>query len=267
MTSTVENKQKKTIGLALSGGGARGLAHIGVLKALETLGITPDIIAGVSAGSIVATLYSGGLSPNEIIKTVSNISLGELTELSVPRDGFFKLNKLKNFLKKTIPYNNLEDLPIPTIVEATDLDNCRTTSFDHGPIPDCVAASCSIPIIFKPLKINGTNYVDGGVLRNLPAGAIRDKCDFLIGVNVSPIPHAKYKSTIIDIASRTYDMMSKGNATKDIGLCDVIIQTDGIASYNIFNIKPMKEIIRSGYNETLKVFKENNIINILFNNA
>lgn len=263
MTSNVENKHKKTIGLALSGGGARGMAHIGVLKAMENLGITPDIIAGVSAGSIVATLYSGGLSPDEIIRVISKISLGELTELSVPRDGFFKLNKLKNFLKKVIPYSNLEDLPIPTLIEATDLDNCRTVTFDHGPIFDCVIASCSIPIIFKPVKINGTNYVDGGVLRNLPAGAIRNKCDFLIGVNVSPIPHAKYKSTIIDIASRTYDMMSKSNATKDIGLCDVVIQTDDIASYNVFNIKPMKEIIKSGYYEALKVFKENNITNNL----
>ena len=255
MTSNVENKHKKTIGLALSGGGARGMAHIGVLKAMENLGITPDIIAGVSAGSIVATLYSGGLSPDEIIRVISKISLGELTELSVPRDGFFKLNKLKNFLKKVIP--------IPTLIEATDLDNCRTVTFDHGPIFDCVIASCSIPIIFKPVKINGTNYVDGGVLRNLPASTIRDKCDFLIGVNVSPIPHAKYKSTIIDIASRTYDMMSKSNATKDIGLCDVVIQTDDIASYNVFNIKPMKEIIKSGYYEALKVFKENNITNNL----
>ena len=97
-------------------------------------------------------------------------------------DGF------KKFLKKQIKYERIEDLPIPALICATDLDNNRPVAFSEGSIVDCVAASCSIPIVFKPVRINGVTYVDGGVLANLPAWALRDSCKYVIGINCSPVP-------------------------------------------------------------------------------
>ena len=257
------NRKPYGLGLALSGGGAKGFAHLGVFRLLEECGVMPDIIAGTSVGALMGALFADGYSSAEIQALFTGREFSEFARLQIPKTGIFDSRRFRQFLERSFRARNIEDLRIPMVIVATDLDHGVSHEFREGPIVEAVTASCSIPIIFKPVKINGTNYVDGGVLRNLPASTIRDKCDFLIGVNVSPIPHAKYKSTIIDIASRTYDMMSKSNATKDIGLCDVVIQTDDIASYNVFNIKPMKEIIKSGYYEALKVFKENNITNNL----
>ncbi|MEG0253801.1 MAG: patatin-like phospholipase family protein, partial [Muribaculaceae bacterium] len=254
MQETAIEPKKYKLGLALSGGGARGFAHVGVLKALEERGIKPDIIAGVSAGSIIGVLYSAGFTPEEILKLFVDIKFSDFAELSVPKDGFFKMDKFKRFLKKTLPVENLEELKIPTLVCATDIEHCRSVIFNQGGIVERVAASCSIPIIFKPIKIDGTNYVDGGVLRNLPAWAIRQQCDTLIGVNCSPfLDDYKYKSSIIDIANRTYNLMSKVNAIHDMKMCDVVIQTRGIANQRIFKISAMLNIADSGYNYATRV--------------
>lgn len=110
----------------------------------------------------------------------------DFCEFGIPSGGFFSLEKFKTFLRNNIPYENLEDLPIKTVVGATDIDNGRRALFEKGPIADCVAASCSIPIVFKPAVIDGIRYVDGGVLHNLPAWAIRKRCKVLIGINCSP---------------------------------------------------------------------------------
>ncbi len=254
----------KRVGLALSGGGARGFAHVGVLMAMEELGIVPDVIAGVSAGSIVAVLYASGMKAADIAKAFGEMSMGDLTEIAIPKNGFFKLTGLKDFLKKRIPVARIEELPMRAIVCATDFDNCRPVAFEEGPIGDCVAASCSIPIVFQPVKINGTTYVDGGVMRNLPAWAVRDKCDVLLGVNVSPMPGTKYRNTLIDIASRSYDIMSRSNAREDIAMCDITIQTRGISELNVFDIKPKNKIIKSGYDEAMAVI--NDYIKITTNN-
>lgn len=248
----LENLQGKRTGIALSGGGARGFAHLGVLKAMHELGIRPHVIAGVSAGSIVSVLYASGMAPDDIAAEFGKLSMSDITEIAIPKNGFFKLSKLKDFLKKHLQVTMLEELPLKTIVCATDFDRCTATAFETGPICDCVAASCSVPIVFQPVKINDTTYVDGGVMRNLPAWAIRDKCDFLIGVNVNPMPDAKYKNTLLDIASRTYDIMSRSNAFDDIALCDIVIQPHEIGDMSMFNIKPHKKIMESGYNEAMK---------------
>ncbi len=265
MDNPLKKLQGKRIGIALSGGGARGFAHVGVLQALEELGIMPSIIAGVSAGSIVAVLYASGMKAADISKEFDRLSMGDLTELAVPKNGFFKFSKLKDFLRKRLSVTMLEELPIKTVVCATDFDNCRPKAFETGAISDCVAASCSIPIVFQPVKIDGITYVDGGVLRNLPAWAIRDKCDVLIGVNVSPMPGTKYKNSLLDIASRSYDIMSRGNATEDLAMCDIAIQPQGISELNVFNIKPKNKVIKSGYDEAMTVIK--NYDNQLNNNV
>lgn len=260
MADSVMDIRDRKIGLALSGGGARGFAHVGVLKALDELGIRPSIIAGVSAGSVVACMYAAGMTGDEMLKAFADKKFGDLAELSVPKDGFFKMDKFRAFLRKHLPVKNLEELQIPTRVCATDLDHCCYKVFSEGAIDERVAASCSIPIIFRPVKIGGTLYVDGGVLKNLPASVIRDQCDVLIGVNVSPLVNEKFKPTIIDIAHRSYKMMSKNNTVADMRLCDILIKAQSIANYKVFGIKAMWDIAKKGYEETMKVMAENDVI-------
>ena len=152
------------IGLALSGGGARGFAHAGALKALAEVGIKPDIVAGVSAGSVAAVLYSSGFKPEDIVDLFKQQSFKQLCELTTPTSGLMRMEGFCKLLRENIVYSNLEDLPIPTVVGVTDFDRGKPVAFSTGDIVTAVSASCSLPIVFKPVEINGTRYVDVGCL-------------------------------------------------------------------------------------------------------
>lgn len=260
----VSQKHTYKLGLALSGGGARGFAHVGALYAMEELGIYPDIIAGVSAGSIAASMYGSGLNPLEIMKLFMKSRFTDFCELGVPKDGFFKMDGFRAFLKESTKITNLEECKIPTVICATDLDNCTPVQWRTGELATRVSASCSMPIVFKPVEIDGIKYVDGGVLHNLPAWAIREECEYLIGVNVSPLVHATpYKDTLIDIAQRSYHLMSRTNAEGDLKLCDVVVSADAIAHLKVFNMKEKEKAFRTGYKAAMKALRNSPVIDLL----
>ncbi len=249
------------LGLALSGGGARGFAHLGAIKALEEYGFKPDIIAGVSAGSVVTALYAAGLSNEQILSLFHDAKFSDFAELVVPKNGLFNLDRFKKFIVKSAGVKRIEELKIPAVICATDIDRGRSVAFTAGPLGECVTASCSIPIIFKPVRIAGVNYVDGGVLNNLPAWSIREKCKKLIGVNCSPLaPTKKHNGTLIDIAQRSYSLMAKSNALQDMKKCDLAINIDEIADYQVFNLKNTVQVFESGYRATVDALKDNNWI-------
>lgn len=245
-------------GVALSGGGARGFAHVGVLQAMAEKNIRPDIIAGVSAGAVAAVFYAAGIPFKDMLKAFDKLKFSDFAELSVPKDGFFKLDRFGKFLTKNIPYTRIEDLPIKTLICATDIDNGEAIVFEEGPLAECVLASCSIPIVFKPRILNGVKYVDGGVLHNLPAWAIRERCKTLYGVNVSPMSKKKkkVKSTILDMASESFKLMAKNNALPDLHLCDHVVQVDDIADFNVFNLHEVEKIYSLGYQAAKRKLEE-----------
>jgi len=245
------------LGVALSGGGARGFAHAGALMAIEEAGLRPDAIAGVSAGSVIAVLYAAGIKPIDMGDVFAHYGFRNFVELSWGKGGILKIEKFMNFILSIIgDKRNIEDLDIPTYIGASDLDNARPHIFDHGEIGPRMLASCSIPIIFPPVNIDGTHYVDGGVLRNLPAWALRDKCDYLIGINVSPLRPKNHYRSIIEVAFRTYNLMAKANQTEDMELCDLSIQTPEISEYAVFNLSKIKELVVSGYMHTRSALKK-----------
>lgn len=236
-------------GIAFGGGGARGFAHIGVLMAMEKFRITPGVLSGVSAGSIAAVLYGAGLTPADMIECFAAAQkFSDFSEWSVPTSGFFRLDKFGKLLESWLPVKNLEEMKIPTIVCATNLDKGSSVGWCKGEIVPRVLASCSIPIVFRPVKINGVNYVDGGVLRNIPAWAIRDYCKVLIGSNCSPLNREyKYKPSILDIAERTFHLMSKANVLQDINLCDIVIMPEIISRSKTFDLSNLKKNVEIGY--------------------
>lgn len=236
-----------TAGLALGGGGARGFAHAGVIEALLEVGLRPQIVAGVSAGSVVAVMYAAGLSPRDMMKAFDNLTFSSLTTLRIPRGGLFNLDKFQEFLHKTIPYDRLEQLPIPAIVCATDFEKGQKVAFERGSIPEVVAASCCIPIAFTPIEIDGVRYVDGGVLANLPCWAIRDRCRFLMAVNVSPLISRSVNNSLMDVALRSYELITKNNTNDDMTVADMLIRTDDIANYKVFDLKGKQDAFDSGY--------------------
>ncbi|MDE6196667.1 MAG: patatin-like phospholipase family protein [Muribaculaceae bacterium] len=245
------------LGVALSGGGARGFAHAGALMAIEEAGLKPDAIAGVSAGSVIAVMYAAGIRPLRMVDIFARTGFRDFAELSFGHGGLFRIDRFREFVLRALgDKRRFEDLNIPTFLGATDLDNGCPVAFSQGDIGPRMEASCSIPIIFKPVVIDGVSYVDGGVLRNHPAWMLRDKCDILIGVNVSPLrPERRYKS-IMDVAMRTYNLMAKANQAADMALCDVSVQTPEIANYAVFDLKNIKKVFLSGYMHTRRALRD-----------
>lgn len=248
---------KSTIGLALGGGGARGLAHAGALQAIDEAGIKIDILAGCSAGSIAAVLYAAGLKPETILKLFYEAKFLDLAEFSFRRGGILKIDRCINYLTRALgPIKNLEDLKIPTVIGVTNFDSGDPAMFDKGPIGPIMKASCSIPIAIEPVNIDGTTYVDGGVLHNLPSWTIRHRCDKLIGINVSPLlsSEREYKS-LLPVALRAYTLISKSNQVQDMELCDIAVVMDEVTGHKVFSLKDIDKVYESGYNKMKEIIK------------
>ena len=255
----MEHKQY-SIGLALSGGGVRGFAHIGALRALEDVGIKPDIIAGVSAGSVVASFYASGMTADEIFNLFSNIDMSKLLQVDISKSGFLKLDKFKRFIEKNLPVDNIEQLPLPTIIAATDIEQQHEMPFTSGNIAERVIASCSIPLVFKPVKIDGSYCVDGGVLHNLPSYYLRPLCETVIGINVSPSKLGPIKMNVRSLAYRTYKIMTMKNVAADKQLCDLLVDIISIQQHSTFDTNSANKIAQRGYFETMKILKNSQLI-------
>jgi len=177
------------LGLALGGGGARGLAHLGVLKVLEAEGLRPDMLAGTSMGGLVACLYACGHSIEhleaEAVRLSSIRQLLPLTDTAFLRRGLFKGERVAAYLQRLIGDRNFEQLHIPTSVVAVALDDYREIVLNEGSVLDAVRATIAIPGVFAPVERNGQSLVDGGVLNNVPADVVREMgADVVVAVDV-----------------------------------------------------------------------------------
>lgn len=247
-----------SVGIAFGGGGARGFSHVGVLQAFECFGVRPTVMSGVSAGSIAMTLYAAGLTPREIIDCFVNAGkFGDFTEWSIPKSGFMKIEKFGKLLESWLPVKNLEELRIPSVVCATDFDKGKSVGWTKGEIVPRVLASCSIPVVFQPVRINGVTYVDGGVLRNLPAWAIRDYCQTLYGSNCSPMRKMpKAKQNLLDIAMRSFHLMMKANTPQDLRLCDYVIENPELVNVGTFQLSGLAKAVDAGYDAACRVLEK-----------
>jgi NTE family protein len=243
------------IGLTLSGGGARGIAHLGVIKALEEFGLQFSVLSGTSAGSIVSALYSYGYKPEEILTIIQKVSVFKSVKPAWPWMGLLSLDGLKEVLLKHIPENNFSALKLPLTIAATDIKKGETVYFSDGELIPCVLASCCVPAVFAPINFQGRVLVDGGVLDNLPVLPVRGRCDLLIGSHCNPIGvdfDAKNLRTIIE---RSLLMAINGNTIKSREFCDVFIEPPGLHKYSGFELTKAQEIFDSGYYFTKENFK------------
>lgn len=245
----LKNKYDHFLGYALSGGGAKGFAHLGALKVLEKCGLKPDVIAGTSAGALAGVFYADGFHPEEIGELFHKKEFREFVEFSLPKAGFLKSTGLHGFLKKNLRAKRFEDLEIPFYVIATDWNRACSVAFSNGDdLVDSVVASCSVPIVFNPQYIHGVPYVDGGLLKNFPVSVIRKKCKYVIGINVTLMIPPAEKSTIKNMVERTFNLMSNANTIVDKANCDILIETKGIDRYHMFDLHNVKTISEAGFN-------------------
>ena len=246
------------IGIAFSGGGARGFSHIGVVLALEKFGLKASVISGVSAGAIAAAMYGAGMTGAQMRECFKeHMRFADYRDWIVPRAGLMSLKKFERYLHRWLPVDKLENMAIPTVICATNIDKGTSVGFRAGDTAKIVTASCSIPVLFPPVLIKGTHYVDGGVLRNLPAWAIKDFCDILIGSNCNPLDRSfRYKASLFNIALRSYQLMLKSNTLQDLELCDYVVQNTNLSRYSTFSVADMDKIILEGYDAASPVIEQ-----------
>ena len=236
-----------TIGIALSGGGVRGIAHIGVLKALNEAGIYPQMISGVSAGAIVGALYAAGHSPDAIFELIHDLDLFELLSFRRPRLGIFKPDGLKKNLARILEDKHFEDLQLPLFVTATNLSDASASVFNSGSLVDAIMASSAIPLIIRPYEINGTLFVDGGLVSNLPVHPLLGKVDKVIGVNVNPVKMEPIKYSARNFTDRLIHIGIRANIQTSIANCDLFIEPPGLMQYHLFKLSAAQKIFESGY--------------------
>lgn len=245
----IDNMAKKYhLGLALSGGSAKGYAHIGVLKYMHEIGLKPDIIAGTSAGALVGALYSDGYTPEDIMELMSDVKLRSMTSLRpIISGGLLNTTPFKKFVDEHLAHHRLEDLPIPLRVVATNLDLGEPRIFTEGELSQIVLASCSIPVLFNPVEIDGVTYVDGGLFRNFPVSVIRDGCDVVIGMNLGPWGEPNYKRTIVSVAVRSWFFVFRQNTLIDKEACDILLESTDLMSYGPFETHATQQMADIGY--------------------
>lgn len=247
------------IGYALSGGFIKGFAHLGVMQALKEHDIKPSIISGVSAGALAGAFYADGNEPYRILDYFSGHKFMDYTKLVIPKQGLFNLCEFIDFLKSNLKAKNIEDLKTPLIITATDLDHGKSVHFRKGELASRIAASCCMPVMFAPVKIENTHYVDGGILMNLPVSTLRRECNKVVAINVSPLIASEYKMNIVSIAMRSYNFMFRANAVPQRENADLLIEPYNLHGYSNRELEKAEEIFDQGYttaNETLARLKE-----------
>jgi NTE family protein len=248
-----EINQEKTypIGISLSGGGARGIAHLGVLHALEEIGIRPDIIAGVSAGAIVGALYSHGYSPKEILRMVRKVKFFSFLSISaLSQPGFLSLQSIEDMLKEYLPHNSFDGLKIPLTISATDVNEGETVYFSSGELIKPIIASACVPLVFSPVVFQGKTLVDGGIISSMEVKPLR-KCQKILGIHTNPFDRNQPVSSARLVLERCLSLSIHANARANFEFCDFVIEPSLLQKIAAHRIDKAGEIFQIGYRSAM----------------
>lgn len=238
------------IGLALSGGGAKGIAHLGIIKALEEHDLRPEIMSGVSAGAIVAALYADNHTPEEICEFFKETKFFSFVKFNLRRkkfNGLMSQERFEEMLGKELRSKTFEQLSMPIYINATDITDGRNVFFSSGPLVEKIVASASVPVFLTPKEINGHQYVDGGIFNNMPSRIIRSQCRYLIGCHVNPIVQEEPITEILKVFERVYDLCIQSSTVPEKAVCDLLFEPIEAKHYGIFDIDHTEEIFNVGY--------------------
>ncbi|MES2917164.1 MAG: patatin-like phospholipase family protein [Pseudomonadota bacterium] len=216
--------REPVIAVALGGGGAKGFAHIGVLKVLESHGIKPRIVTGTSAGSFVGSMYASGKTPFDLQDIALKLEESDIRDLTFSSQGFIEGQRLQDFVNRQVGNRTLQQFPIRFAAIATDMDTGRKAAFITGNAGQAVRASCSIPNVFVPAVISGKRYADGGLVSPVPVSSARDLgADIVIAVDISARPKAGVAPGMFSILDQTINIMALGALERELAGADVVI--------------------------------------------
>jgi len=240
------------VNLVLSGGAARGIAHIGVLKALEDLGYTVKALSGSSAGAIVAVFYADGYSPEDMLRLVKETKWLSLFQPRIPRSGLFSLRRAEGYVRELISVDRIEALRKKVFICATDLLSAKAVYFSRGDLVPVLLGSCALPGIFEPIQYKEYVLIDGGIMNNLPVEPFERYRTPKVGVDVNPVEEIQTAGSIVSILVRSFFLAVRSNTDKRKELCDVVIVPD-LVNYSPLNVRRADDLYALGYRETLRV--------------
>ena len=246
------------IGLVLSGGGIKGVAHIGAIKALEEHGLYPTHISGSSAGAVVGAFYSANYTPEEMLAFFKVTPLFNLSRFSFRKPGFIDTDNFYNDFKKYFPVDNFNALQKKLYITTVDMLNGKIKVFEKGELIRAFLASAAFPGIFSPVDIGGGMFADGGILDNFPIAPLNGVFDKIIGVYTSPIQiiTADKLRNSLSVLDRAIKINFSSGSLSKFSACDILIYPDELNKFSLFDRNHINEIYQIGYLATQKKLLE-----------
>lgn len=239
------------MGLCLSGGGLRGVAQIGVIKALEEREIKIEAISGTSVGAVIGAFYAKGFTSSEMMEVVQSQDFFSRSSFKLSRKSLFNPKMLTNLFAKYLKDDSFDSLKIPLTVTAIDIYEGKIKYFTSGSLFDKLAASAAMPFIFPPVVIDGKPFCDGGLLNNLPIEPLKRKCNFIIAAHVNSLTAitdtSKFDGSNIRYMERLFTMGISNHVYPKIKNCDVFIEPPNLSQYSLFDKKNASFLFNLGY--------------------
>jgi len=254
----LEHLNEQVIGLVLSGGGVKGMAHIGILKALNERGIYPEIVSGVSAGAIVGALYANGIASSDMIQFFKETPLFKYNFFTFNKPGLFDTEKYHFFFSKYFEKDMFNTLEKQLFVTATDLQSGVAKVFSSGELLRPLLASAALPPVFNPVTINGRLYADGGIMNNFPIEPLLNKASFIIGCYTSgmkEVGNGVLKNPI-QLANRTNQLMLHANSREKLCATDLLFRPAGLEYIGVLDKKGIDKAFVIGYEHASRCLDE-----------
>ncbi len=246
----VKKSGKLKIGLALSGGGALGIAHIGALKALQANKIKISCISGTSAGAIVAACWAFGVSADEMIEISKKLNWLKISNFGYSKLGLNSNKPVGKIIRDYIGDKNIQDAKIPLAIVATDIDSGKKIVFREGDVAQAVMASACIPVFFAPVKIEKRNFVDGMLVENLPFSPLKKMgAQLEIGVDLSMWMAHKKTDNVLDVVNNSYGIVARQQCSGVLKEERIIIQPH-LEKFTLFDFKNPEQLFAAGFDAT-----------------
>lgn len=253
----IENIFNTKVGLALGSGGAKGIAHIGVLRALQNANIKVDYISGTSVGAMVASMVAFNVNLDVVAEIAKSMTLTQITTFKLSKTGFFTADPLKEILIEHLGEVNIEDAAIPLSIVATDINSGEEVVFTEGPLADAVCASASIPGVYIPLQLNGRTLVDGGIVQSVPVQAVKSMgAGVIIASQLGGLAAYDEPKNVLDVMRNAFDIALSHRTHEETKAADILIAMD-LRDFSISdNTQRYDELCAIGYSTANRALKK-----------
>ncbi len=250
--------QTKSIGLVLSGGGVRGMAHIGLIQAMNEFGLSANVVGGSSVGALVGALYANGNSVVEMMAFFKETPLFRYNFLTIVKPGFIDTDRYFDVFKAYFPEDTFEALQKELHVVATNLQKGDLEYFSEGELIRPLLASAALPPVFSPVEMDGQLYADGGIMNNFPLEPVMGKADFIIGSNVSVVGELNKNAlkNSLQLTGRVTGLMIYAINRSKLEACDLLMEFKELENIGVLDRKGLEKAYLVGYENTARRLEE-----------